>query len=189
MHGYDKVAVARLIAGILLLFFGRRLFWLCVAAAGFAAASRIGTEIFPENSGMMVLIVALLCGVIGAVIAVFLQRAAIALAGFILGGYLALALLENFVVLHGSGAQQMLWFAGIIGGVIGAIVISVFFDWALIFLSSLAGALLVVEAFLPAWHARNTAAGSSALIFIVLSVCGVLVQSRMLSSRRALPPE
>ena len=72
--------------------------------------------------------------------AVLFQRVAFALAGFYAGGYLALVAAERFL----PGAAGVGSF--FIGGVLGAIVAALLMDWAIIGLSCLVGAALVVSA-------------------------------------------
>jgi ABC-type multidrug transport system permease subunit len=107
-------------------------------------------------------------------LAVFLQRFAIGLAGFLVGGYLALQFLVPFFHLeHG----WLPWMAFIVGGVIGVILVGVFLDWALISLSSLAGAALVTEAI-------NLSGGIGLVVFIILIVIGLSYQARELRRDR-----
>ena len=49
------------------------------------------------------------------------------------------------------GAEQGLWFwaAALVGGIIGALLLATLFDWALIGLSALAGATVVIDALHP----------------------------------------
>ncbi len=46
-----------------------------------------------------------------------------------------------------QGPAQQEWLLFLIGGIIGAILVSALFDWALIILSAVAGATLIVQAF------------------------------------------
>jgi hypothetical protein len=70
------------------------------------------------------------------------------------------------------------WIVYILGGVIGVILISLLFDWALIALSSLAGASLILQSFLP----QNAAGG---ILFFILFLLGVLIQGSILRRDRA----
>ena len=65
----------------------------------------------------------------------------------------------------------------IIGGLIGLALVIFLFDWAIITLSSLAGASLVVQAFLPE-------GGTGGIIFTVLFLIGVIVQGSVLRSEK-----
>jgi len=67
--------------------------------------------------------------------------------------------------------------AFIIGGVIGVILVGMFLDWALISLSTLAGASLVIEAL-------SLSGGIGLVAFIVLIVIGITYQARELHRDR-----
>ncbi|MBN1452391.1 MAG: hypothetical protein JW963_15355 [Anaerolineales bacterium] len=109
-----------------------------------------------------------------ALLAVFLQRFAIGLAGFLAGGYLALQfLVPLFHLQHG----WLPWLVFVIGGIIGVILVGVFLDWALIALSTLAGAALVTEAL-------NLSGGLGLVVFIVLIALGLSYQARELRGDR-----
>jgi hypothetical protein len=164
-------AYMNLIIGVLLLFLGRRLFWLFVGLTGFIAGFTIAERFFHFNSQLIELAIALGCGLIGVLLAVFLQRLAIAIAGFVAGGLFALSVLE----MGGWNIASVLPF--LIGGIIGAILLSIFFDWALIIISSASGALLVARFFL---HDRQLIA----LAFLVLLIIGIIVQARLRPAAR-----
>ena len=127
------------------------------------------------------LLIAIAAGILGAVIAIFLQKAAIAIAGFIIGGYITVELLRAFTLfptalvgIHGSAFSVPY----IIGGLIGAVLLFVLFDWGLIVLSSLSGASLIVHSITLQRHALS-------LLFAVLVVVGILVQAGMKHRSRA----
>src|SRR5438105_15811116 len=85
------------IVGVIILLFGRRLFWLCVAAVGFAAGVELAPHLVQQPSPLLALSFALILGFIGALLALFLQKIAIAIVGFLSGGKLALAVATAFV--------------------------------------------------------------------------------------------
>lgn len=122
--------------GLALLFFGRQLFWLFVAGAGFAFATIVTAELL-KGLADWAIVIAILAGIIGALLAIVLQRLAIGLGGFLMGGYLAFTLTDQF-------DASLVWPAFFIGGILGALLVLVLFDWALIVLSSLTGAVLIV---------------------------------------------
>jgi hypothetical protein len=66
----------------------------------------------------------------------------------------------------------------IIGGIIGAVLLFVLFDWGLIVLSSLSGASLIVHSITFQSHALP-------LLFAVLVIVGILVQARTKRKPRA----
>ena len=161
-----SVAIIGALIGVVILLFGRKLFWLCVAAVGFAAGVEIAPYLVHEPSSLMALIIALVLGVIGALLALFLQKIAIAVLGFLAGGKLAGAIAAAFLV-HYAQYSTVIFVAG---GIIGAILLLVLFDWALIIVSSLIGAHLIQSAIvLPA--------SGSTIVFIGLAVLGILVQT------------
>ena len=124
-----------------MLFLGRRLFWLFVGLAGFVAGFMIVERMVHGQPEWVTLAIALAAGLLGIGIAIFLQRAAIAMTGAVSGGYLSI-LLAHHITRIPAGSE---WMVALIGGVLGAILLSVFFDWALILLSSATGAALVVQ--------------------------------------------
>jgi hypothetical protein len=136
--------------------------------AGLSLANRLLEG--PESVG---LIVGLVIGILAALLAVAVQRFAIGFAGFLVGGYIALQALPLFNQ-EGSWATIL---AFVIGGVIGIILVSMFLGWALISLSSLAGAALIVDGF-------GLEAGLGTVAFIILVVVGVIFQARELRGRR-----
>ncbi len=75
--------IAAIIAGGLLLIFGRRLFWLFVGVVGFVVAYRLaGAYLGSEGAGWAVAIAA---GVLGGVAAVLVQKLVVTVAGFAAG--------------------------------------------------------------------------------------------------------
>src|SRR5437763_16856764 len=93
-----SVAIVGALIGIAILFFGRKLFWLCVAAVGFAVGVEIAPRLVNEASSLLALVIALVFGVLGALLALFLQIVAIAVLGFLAGGKLATAIAAAFFV-------------------------------------------------------------------------------------------
>jgi hypothetical protein len=161
-----SVPVISALIGAVILFFGRKLFWLCVAALGFAAGVQLAAHVVHEPSALLQLTFALLLGFIGALLALFLQKFAVGLAGFIAGGRFAIGLVATFWVQY----TAHYWLAFLIGGIFGALLLLLLFDWALIFISSLIGAQLITEALtLPQT--------GHVLLFTGLVLCGVIVQA------------
>src|ERR1041385_6576614 len=118
------------LVGLALAFFGRQLFWLFVGGAGFAAGLLFATTFFQGQSELMALIIAVVAGVLGALLSILLQRFAIGLAGFVAGGY-------AFLNLAGAlGHEDLAWVGFLIGAIIGALLVLALFDWALIVLSA-----------------------------------------------------
>ena len=170
-----SVPIISVIVGTLILLFGRRLFWLFVAALGFAVGIEVAAYFMHEPPVWMTLLVAVGLGILGAVLAIMLQKVAIAVAGFIAGGRLALALAAAFFVNHSN--YQGITF--VIGGILGALLLLGLFDWVLILLSSVEGAHLIGNAItLP-----HTGA---IIVFCVLVIIGLMVQGGALRKSRRI---
>src|SRR2546430_13037345 len=135
-----SIPILSAVIGAVVLLFGRNLFWLCVAAIGFAAGVTLASHLMSEPTALLQLTFALLLGFIGALLALFLQKLAIGLAGFVAGGRLAVGLVATFLVQYASH----FWLTFIIGGFIGAGLFLMLFAWGLIFVSA-----LVVRHFVP----------------------------------------
>ena len=135
------MGVLNIFVGIALLILGRKLFWLFVACVGFAVGFTYAQQLWAAQSALVVLVIALVLGLIGALLAIFLQSVAIVLAGFVAGGYITVAVM-NLIGLEGD---PFLWLLYVIGGIIGALLLFFIFDWALIAISSLTGASLIVQ--------------------------------------------
>ena len=129
------------VSGVALLILGRKLFWLFAAVIGFLFGMSIAQQLLPGQSQTVMLLVALIIGVLGAVLAITVQKIAIGLMGFIAGGYLVYLIIPALSINLGT----FLWLAVIIGGIIGAVLASTMFDWALILLSSGVGASVITN--------------------------------------------
>lgn len=167
--------VINLILGGALLLAGRKLFWLFVGAAGFVTGIQLATR-FSQGSEWPAIIVGLIIGVIFALLAIFLQAVVIWIAGFLTGGYVLTAL-AGMLGMDVSGAT--IWIVYIIGGILGVILVGLLFDWALITLSSLAGASLVIQSFRPG-------GATGGVLFLILFIAGVLIQGSILRRERAV---
>jgi len=170
-----SVPILSIVIGAAILLFGRKLFWLFVAALGFAVGLEIAAYFMPEPPAWLTLVVAIGCGLVGALLAILLQKLAIALAGFIAGGRAAWALAAAFFVEH----EHYRGITFVLGGILGALLLLALFNWVLILLSSVEGAHLITTGIgLPE--------KGTLILFIALAVIGVIVQGVMLrSSRRA----
>jgi hypothetical protein len=158
--------------GVILLTLGRKLFWLFVGGVGFAAGFFYGQGWSGTHSDLMILIIALGLGLMGALLAIFFQALAIALAGFIAGGYITFTIMNLF----GFESAQLTWIFYLIGGIIGAVLLFLIFDWALIALSSLLGASLIVQVI----ELDSLLEG---VIFFLLILFGIIFQATLLKRR------
>ena len=158
--------IINLVLGVVLLITGKKLYWLFVAVIGFVFGLTIATQYVQLNPPWLVYAVALAIGVVGAVMATFLQHLAIALAGFVVSGYGAMYLFSQL----GKNPAPYNWIAFIIGGIVGLFLVASVFNWALYLLSAWAGATLVTEAI-------GLKAQLGLILFFVLFVLGVIIQA------------
>jgi hypothetical protein len=165
--------ILRILIGILVLTLGRRLFWLFVGVVGFALGFTFATEFFQAQPGWLI-VIALGIGLLGALLAVFVQQIAIGVAGFIGGGYITLTVANALGWDPGPAA----WLPFLIGGVFGLVLMIVIFDWALIVLSSLVGAGLIVEAI----QLREPV---EVALFVILVIVGIVVQASLMQRDQA----
>jgi len=169
--------IIAVIVGSALLFFGRKLFWLFVAAAGFAVGFTYGPLLFHGESPGMTLLIALAAGLIGALLGLFLKGLAIAVGGFMAGGYAAVEISRVLQTYPGPDVRLVY----LLGGIIGAVVLFLIFDWALIVLSSLLGAAVIV-------HSIILRGPWEFLLLVVLTLLGVLSQAEILRRERYFRP-
>jgi Domain of unknown function (DUF4203) len=166
--------VVNVVAGAVLLLAGRKLFWLFVAIAGFYVGFEVARAVFTNQPQWLVWLVAAAAGVIGALVAMLFQRVAFALGGFYAGGYLALVAAERYLPgAAGAGAF-------IVGGVAGAIAAALVMDWAVVILSCLVGAALVVSSL-----ALGDLVGL--LAYAGLVAIGIVVQRQLLRGHKRTP--
>jgi hypothetical protein len=155
--------------GVFLLVFGCRLFWLFVGTVGFVAGFQLAQTYVGGQPEWVLWAIGLAFGCLGAVLALFFQKLAIGLGGFAAGGYVAMYLSSLL------GAAPLLWIY-LAGGIIGAVLLYLLFDWALVFLSSVAGAALIVQSI--HWVPRF-----QFLLYVILIIAGVAVQAVWLRKR------
>jgi len=168
------MASLRIAAGLILLFLGRQIFWVFVAVVGFVMGMEFAAQLIPASGELTVLLVALAAGILGAALAYFFYNVAIAAAGFLAGGRIGVELIGGLT----APSSQATWLAFIAGGIVGAILLMLIFDWALIVISSLLGASFIVQQ-------MPTTPSMSTVVFIALVIVGIAVQSQM--TRRGSP--
>ena len=162
------------VLGVLLLVLGWKLFWFFVGVVGFAAGLQAVQLYFGPQPLWVLWAAGLVCGIIGAILALFFQKLAIGVGGFVAGSTIALHL--TLMMGYHPGAL-----AALIGGVVGAVALYLLFDWALIILSSVAGAAFIIEAL-------GRHAPYAPVLSAVLIAAGVIFQARLLLvSRKGNP--
>ena len=169
--------IGRVFVGLLLLVLGRRLYWLFVAGMGFLYGLELAPRLLPGRSETVIVIVALALALVGALVAVVATKIALGMIGFAAGGGIAVLLLGNLGIDSGAVALGVF----VIGGLLGAVLLLVLFDWTLIALSSLAGGSLIVTS---AQRLLEIPPIAATPLVLVLAVIGALIQTRLWPARR-----
>lgn len=165
----DPLALA---VGAVLLLWGRRLYWLALGGLGFFLGLGLARQYLELDAGVE-LVLAVIVGIAGAVLAVVAQKIAVTVGGFAIGGFLAYYLALPWAAELGG----LVWGVALVGAVIGVVLAALLFEAALVVVSSLVGATLVTQAL-------SLARIHETWVFAVLLVVGVLVQARGRRPRR-----
>ncbi|MBN1992226.1 MAG: DUF4203 domain-containing protein [Anaerolineae bacterium] len=165
--------ILTIVLGVVVLILGRKLFWLAIAVLGFVLGLGLGMQFAGGQPDWLALIIGLVVGGLGALLAVLAQKIAVGVGGFILGGYLVMWLIN----LLGLAWNQWFWVLFFVGGVIVAVLVLLLFDMALIIVSSLIGAALIVQAV-------NLNPLVTGFVFFALLIVGIAAQTKMLSPTR-----
>jgi hypothetical protein len=174
-----SIQVIHLLTGLVVLLFGRKLFWLFVGYVGFVTGYYYTTQVLVMQPGVLAILIAIGIGILGAILATFLQKAAILVSGFLAGGYVAIHL---FTSLGGGTSTALFWLAQLIGGVIGALVLWLLFDYALIVLSAVVGASALITA-------NMFPSQLNQFLFFLFVLIGIIVQTRSFRQEQQLPRE
>ena len=138
---------------------------------GFIAGLQIAEQYFGTQPLWLAWAVAFVFGIIGALLALFFQNVAIIIGGFVAGSTIAAYLAMFF----GFNPHPLI---NICGGILGTIVLYALFDYALIALSSLVGATLIVEEIV--WSPQ-----SEMILYAVLITTGILIQTILWRMKKA----
>jgi hypothetical protein len=166
---FSFTTASYLLIGGLLLLAGRRLFWIFIGAAGFLLGTGVAARIASRAPEWVALVIALAFGLAGLVLWLIVQKLAIVAAGFVMGSYAV----DRLLLTLQPGWAGWEWAALLAGGVLGALLVLVLFDWALIVLSSFVGAVLIMYPFSPG-------PSLSFLLFAILTTAGIGFQGSLL---------
>lgn len=166
------ISLLNVLFGAAMLLLGRRLFWLFVAAIGFITVTHYALQRLGGMPDSTILIVAIIAGLLGALIAAFARVVGVGVAGFLCGGFL---MLTAATALGFSGRNLDIFFY-IVGGILGAFLFYALFNWALIILSSVCGAFVLA-------HNLPAPAAWFWLLVIGLAVLGMIVQGNQLDEK------
>jgi hypothetical protein len=168
-----------ILVGLLPLFFGRRLFWLFVGVAGFLFGFTLAQAALADQPVLTQLLLGLLVGIACAVLArLFVKPMAI------VGAFLALAGVGVGIGTMLAAPGWMSWLLWLVFGLIGALLVALYYDWALILASAGNGAAAVIAGLagflvLAGWMRLA--------LLIVVFLLGVLYQARDLRESQGAP--
>jgi hypothetical protein len=163
----NTITLASIIAGLLLLLVGRKVFWIFLSLAGIALALDFLPRYFPQFDQQTLLIVSLAAGVLGGVLAFALAKTVDVVGGGVAGGYLGV------IVWHAlAPGPGFPWVPAIVGGVLGILAAKFVFTSVLILASSAMGAALLV-------HVAGLEGTAGLAALVVLTAAGIIVQGRL----------
>jgi hypothetical protein len=160
-------------AGLVLLFAGRRLFWLAVGLVVFLFTFPLINQAI--DGDWIGLVVAALLGVVCA----WLATKFIRIAGYVLGalaGAIGLPILLELLGINLNGQVVAL-----IGAVAGFLLMWYFFDWGLVVLTVWAGANAVTDQVTKMW---SLGAAIATAILVALMVAGIGVQAEDIRGKK-----
>ncbi len=164
-----------LVSGIISLFFGRKFFWVFVAAVGFLLGLYISDFVLPmlpEAVAPFSEFVRLALALTFAGVALIVQRA-----GTIVIGALATALLAWWAGGQYDLVGWTLYIVAALGGLVGGVLLYFALDWALLVLTALAGGLITIAG-MGQLDGLPTASGP--WFYLVLVAAGIFYQRREL---------
>ena len=155
-----------LVLGAVLLIFGKRLFWLALAAQGFILGLQL-TDKYLALAGQTEYVVAAVAGVGGAIFAYVAQKLAVKISGLGIGAVLAYYAAQPFA----EQLSYQIWFVVLVGALLGMCFATFVAKAALVVLSVLLGAFLVTRAL-------QLEPQQEMVAFAVLAVVGLVIQTR-----------
>ena len=161
-------------AGLLLA--GRRLFWLFVGGVGFLAGFMLAKEYLPQQTETMHLVLAVGAGIAGAALAYVAQKVALSVGGFLAGGFLGVTLVRDLLGTTEPVPEALF----LVVGVAGLVLVHIVFDWALVLLSSVAGAYVLSQLL-------SVSDVMHLVLVAVLSAVGVAVQKGLFEPKKKRP--
>ena len=160
-------AILALVAGLVLVFAGKRFFWLAAALAAFLFTWSVFEFLF--GGGWAAIIIGLVVAAVMAWLAIKFIKIVGLFVGFAAGAVIVPFLLGLI------GIDLNFLIGALIGGVIGLVFMNFLFDWGLIILTAMMGSSVVSSRL---EQGLGVGASIAAIIGLVLLVAGVIVQAR-----------
>jgi hypothetical protein len=151
--------------GFAVLIMGRQMLWVFIAGLGFTLGLLLSSQYYDAQFEWQVFAISSLIAILGALLAYTVERLAAAIAGFATIWYLTILLIEMFNLNLGQIEPIIPYILGVIGGLL----MMLFFDWGVIITSSLAGAAIVVSG-------MSLSRNVEFALLIMFSVIGIAIQ-------------
>ena len=174
--------------GFVQCFFGYRFFRIILAVLGFFIGMGIGASLVANAQPVVVVLVSLICGAIGAILFYYLYFIGTFLAGIALGSSLAAVLIANFDVTPNT-TTIVIVLGAVIGGILGILLSKYIIMLATAFTGSaeLVYAVLLLFARVPAvssvsaieFNLTHTTTPLVTLAILALAIVGFVVQLNM----------
>jgi hypothetical protein len=148
------------ILGFILLVAGHQLYWLFVGGVGFIAGGLVANQLQIAQSPWELLTFSMATGVLGILLGFYLKKWAVALAAALSGVYIIQSITEVF----GWSAGLQSWPILLAVALIFAVLVVVWFDWAVILISTLSGTVLVVR------NVQIAAVGPGAIVLVLVLI-------------------
>jgi hypothetical protein len=162
--------------GFLMIILGRQFYGLFVAGVSFILAAYVASNFFHIQSEWNLMVISLVSGVLGVLFTFPFRRIMAGLAGFVAGGYLII----NLPAMLGGNIGMLSWPPFVIAGLASTLLVTTLFDLAIILLSSLVGAVLVIQSV-------NIGSLNPITMFFLLVIFGVVAQVVLLQYGKPTP--
>lgn len=170
----DAILVA---VGALLLIFGRKLYWLALAGLGFAVALHLSRQYLAFETAQQEIVVGVVAGLFGGILAVVAQQLAVRFAGLVLGAWGTFYTTRLLV----PDGELLAFFLAVVGAGLGFLLAAKLFELALVLVSSAVGALLISQNL----YLDPT---TQAVAWLVLTLAGLAFQLRRRQKRLRMRP-
>ena len=151
--------------GFVIMVGGNQLPWLFVGGAGFLLGNFIANLLGFNQSEWQVITFSVATGLVGTFLAYYLRKIMVVIAGFLAGGYVAV----NLPVILGWTTPWQDWMAFLVVAVVCAVLIALWYSMALIVVSTLVGATIILQTITFGWISQE-------VMFIVMLIFGIAVQ-------------
>ena len=163
---YPALLILTTMIGFAMLVMGRQIFWIFIAGLGFALGLLISTQFYNAQFEWQILLISTGVAIIGAILAYTVQRLAAGIAGLATGWFISLVVFSYFNLNLGQLESVIPYILGIIGGIL----LFLFFDWGVIVASSLAGSAIIVSGMTLS---RNV----ELALLVMFALIGIAIQS------------